>query len=183
MPRRVKRKSLGQRIKRLRESRELSLEALANEVGYSLEYLTRIENDEVIPPVAVLITLGRALKVDSTLLLKDEEGNESLERRAEAVRKRTDQYSYTVLTSDSRDKHLMGFLITIDPNSDLEGASYQHEGEEFHYVLKGEVEVKVGDNLNHLTQGESLHFNSSLVHKLSNPGNTPAEILVVLYTP
>lgn len=183
MARKIKRQSLGQRIKRLRESRGVSLETLANETGQALDYLERMENDQVIPPVAVLLTLGRSLEVDSGELLRDEEENEAAERRAEAVKKRTTHYSYRVLTPEGLNKHLKGFLVTIDPASDLDGPGYQHEGEEFAYVLKGEVRVKVGENINTLAQGESLHFNSALVHTLSNPGATPCELLVVLYTP
>lgn len=181
MARNLKRQSLGTRLRRLREDRELSLENLANETGQSVEFLQSIEEDQVIPPVAVLLTLARSLDIDSGELLKDEA--EAIERRAEAVRKRTDHYSYRVLTPEGRHKHLKGFYITIDPVSDLEGPGYQHEGEEFHYVLKGEVQVTVGENVNNLTAGDSLHFNSNLVHQLRNTGDEPCELLVVLYTP
>ena len=183
MARNLRRASLGQRIKRLRTSREMSLEALANETGQAVEQLRRIESDEFMPPVAVLLTLGRALEVDSGELLKEEDEAQAVERRAEAVRKRTDHYSYRVLTPEARHKHLKGFLVSIDPASDLDGPGYQHEGEEFVYVLKGQVNITVGENVNQLSQGESLHFNSSLVHKLSNGGSVPCELLVVLYTP
>lgn len=184
MARRLKRHTLGPRIKKLRESREMSLEALANETGHAVEFLQRIENDEAIPPVAVLLALSRALEIDSGELLKEEEDESKVqERRAEAVRKRTDHYSYKVLTPEARHKHLKGFLVGIEADSDLEGPGYQHEGEEFVYVLKGQVEVKVGENVNRLQQGDSLHFNSSLVHKLRNAGREKCELLVVLYTP
>ncbi|KMY66387.1 XRE family transcriptional regulator [Desulfocarbo indianensis] len=181
MARKIKQVSLGQRLGRLRQEKEMSLEALANETGHSADYLGRIESDEVIPPVAVLLSLSRALEVDSGELLKNEA--EAVERRTQAVKKRTDHYSYRVLTPETGHKHLKGFLVTIDPVSDLEGPGYQHEGEEFHYVLKGEVRVKVGENINDLKVGDSLHFNSNLVHKLTNTGHEPCEILVVLYTP
>jgi quercetin dioxygenase-like cupin family protein len=173
--------SLGQRIKRLREEREVSLEALANDTGKTVEYLEQVEADQVIPPVAVLLTLGRALEIDSGELLKDED--EAGQRRVEEVRKRTDHYSYQVLTPDSRHKHLKGFLVTIDAGSDLKGASYRHEGEEFHYVLKGQVQVTVGENVNLLKAGDSLHFNSGIEHRLRNTGDIMCEILVVLFTP
>jgi quercetin dioxygenase-like cupin family protein len=182
-PRR-KRQSLGPRIRKLRESRQMSLETLANETGHALDYLRKIEAEQAIPPVAVLLALSRALEIDSGELLKDEEDEAvALERRADAVRKRTDHYSYRVLTPESRHKHLKGFLVTIEAGSDLEGPGYQHEGEEFVYVLKGQVRVQVGDNINDLAQGENLHFNSALVHKLSNGGQVRCELLVVLYTP
>ncbi|MFH1035824.1 MAG: cupin domain-containing protein [Pseudomonadota bacterium] len=183
MARTVKKASLGQRIKRLRTSRGISLETLANETGQALEQLMRIEADEQKPPVRVLLTLSRALEIDSADLLKEEDEAVAVERRAEAVRKRTDHYSYRVLTPEARHKHLKGFLVSIEPVSDLEGPGYQHEGEEFVYVLAGQVRVTVGENHNDLTQGQSLHFNSSLVHKLRNTGQTRCELLVVLYTP
>jgi quercetin dioxygenase-like cupin family protein len=184
MARKLKRHTLGPRIKKLRQSRAMSLETLANETGHAADYLERIENDEVIPPVAVLLSLSRALEIDSGELLKDDdEESKAVERRAEAVRKRTDHYSYKVLTPEARHKHLKGFQVGIEADSDLEGPGYQHEGEEFVYVLKGQVEVKVGENVNRLKQGDSLHFNSSLVHKLRNAGKEKCELLVVLYTP
>lgn len=183
MARNVKKISVGQRLKRLRTARGLSLETLANETGLNLDQLTRIEGDAMIPPVAVLLTLGRALEVDSAELLKDEDEAQAVERRADAVRKRTDHYSYRVLTPEGRHKHLKGFLVSIDPESDLEGPGYQHEGEEFVYVLRGRVRIKVGENVNDLETGQSLHFNSSLVHKLRNAGDELCELLVVLYVP
>ncbi len=183
MARKLKRVSLGTRIRRLREARGMSLSTMANETGFAVDYLERIESDQVIPPVAVLLTLGRALEVDSGEFLRDETESEASERRSEAVRKRTDHYSYRVLTPEATHKHLKGFLVTIDPASDLEGAGYQHEGEEFQYVIDGEVEVTVGDNVNLLKTGDSLHFNSNLVHKLRNVGDKPATLVVVLYTP
>jgi transcriptional regulator with XRE-family HTH domain len=181
MARNVRRQSLGQRIRRLRERQEMSLETVANMTGQPVESLALIEKDEMIPPVALLLTLSRALEVDSGELLKDEE--EAAGRRVDAVKVRTDHYSYRVLTPEAGHRHLKSFLVTIDPTSDLEGAGYQHEGEEFVYVLKGEAEVKVGQNLNQIKTGDSLHFNSSLVHTLRNPGDETAELLVVLYTP
>ncbi|MCB2188473.1 MAG: cupin domain-containing protein [Deltaproteobacteria bacterium] len=183
MARNVKRQTLGQRINKLRENRGMSLESLANETGQARDYLEKVETDQVIPPVAVLLTLGRALEVDSGELLKDEDTGEAVERRADAVRKRTSHYSYKVLTPENLHKHLKAFLVTIDPEQDLKGASYQHEGEEFSYVLKGKVRITVGENHNDLTAGESLHFNSGISHKLKNLGSEPAELLVVLYTP
>ena len=64
-----------------------------------------------------------------------------------------------------------------------EMVEYKHEGEEFLFVLSGEVDVTVGKNRHHLKSGESLHFNSSTPHMLRNPGPVKTELIVVLYTP
>ncbi|MBI4776809.1 MAG: helix-turn-helix transcriptional regulator [Deltaproteobacteria bacterium] len=175
---------LGARLKRLREEKGLSLETLANETGLAAGFLLEIENEQRIPPVAALLRISRALGVESGYLLRDEEEEAAAEiKRREEVRKRTEDYSYSMLTLDSADKHLKAFRVMIDAGSHHKGVSYQHEGEEFIYVLKGEVEVSVGENLNHMSEGASLHFNSSVVHKLRNPGDKECELLVVLYTP
>ena len=71
----------------------------------------------------------------------------------------------------------------IDPKSEHKPVGYQHVGEEFQYVLKGKIEVMVGENKNILGPGDSLHFDSSIVHKLRNISSETAELLVVLYTP
>jgi uncharacterized cupin superfamily protein len=78
---------------------------------------------------------------------------------------------------------LKAFRVFIDPKSDHKGVSYQHLGEEFIYVLKGKIEVMVGENRNVLGPNQCIHFNSSIVHKLRNLSSGKAELLVVLYTP
>ena len=179
---RKKTQPLGKRLMKLRKEKSLTLKNLANETGLSNKYISQVEKGEVIPPVAVLLQLSKALEVDSSLLLKEEKKQVG-KKSAEDYEKRTADYSYQTLTPEARHKHLKAFKIFIDPKSEHKGVSYQHLGEEFQYVLKGKVEVMVGENKNILGPGDSLHFNSSIVHKLRNISNEMAELIVVLYTP
>ncbi len=183
MPKPPKTTPIGERIRELRQERGVTLKELANETGHSEEYLAKIEANEIFPPVAILIQLARALEVDSGIFLKDEAGEERAARRASEQAKRTAHYSYTTLTPAAAHKHLKAFAITIPPHTVHEGVGYSHEGEEFTYVLSGRVEIVVGENVNHLSEGDSLHFNSAINHKLTNIGDTEARLLVVLYTP
>ena len=100
-----------------------------------------------------------------------------------AFTKRTENYAYTTLTPGAENKHLKAFRISIDALQEHKGVGYQHEGEEFVYVLKGHVEVTVGDHVNKLKQDDSLHFNSAIQHKIRNIGKDDAEMLVVVYGP
>ena len=173
---------IGKRLLKLRRERKLSLKHMANETGLGTQYITEIEKGEVIPPVAVLLQLSRALEIDSSLLLREEKKKAGRQSERD-YQKRTDDYSYQTLTPEAQHKHLKAFRVFIDPKSVHRGVSYQHMGEEFIYVLKGKIEVMVGENKNILPPGESLHFNSSIVHKLRNLSAEKAELLVVLYTP
>jgi quercetin dioxygenase-like cupin family protein len=78
---------------------------------------------------------------------------------------------------------MKAFLVTIDPKQDHKMVEYKHPGEEFLYVLKGRIEVMVGEGQNLLKKGETLHFNSGVTHKLRNVSEEEAKLLVVIYTP
>jgi transcriptional regulator with XRE-family HTH domain len=172
----------SKRVAKLRKERNMSLNHLANETGLSPTYLAQIEKGEVIPPVSAILQISRALEIDSGVLLKEEK-EKAGHRSAEDYEKRTEAYSYQNLTPEAKHKHLKAFKIFVDPKSVHKGVSYQHAGEEFIYVLNGKMEVMVGENRNVLSPGESLHFNSSIVHKLKNISSEKAELIVVLYTP
>ncbi|MCJ7594870.1 MAG: cupin domain-containing protein, partial [Desulfobacterales bacterium] len=73
--------------------------------------------------------------------------------------------------------------VTIPPRTAHTGVGYRHEGEEFVFVLSGEVEITVDRKNTRLAEKESLRFNSNLDHGLSNPGEVETELLVILYLP
>lgn len=173
---------LGKRLAKLRKERNMTLQGLANETGLTIDYLSQIEKAELIPPVAVILQLSRALEIDSSILLREEKRRAGTKSH-EDYQKRTEDYSYQNLTPEAQHKHLKAFKVFIDPRSDHKGVSYQHLGEEFIYVLKGEIEVMVGENRSVLKPAGCIHFNSSIVHKLRNLSAEKAELLVVLYTP
>ena len=173
--------SVGEKIRKARLSKDVALDIVANETGFSTEYLERVETGGTMPPVGTILQIARALDIDSALLLKEQDTG--MTDRIKASSKRTDNYAYKTLTPGVEKKHLKAFQITIDPMQDHSGVSYQHEGEEFVYVLSGKVQVLVGDNVNVLTEGDSLHFNSGIRHKLSNLGEGQAVLVVVLYVP
>jgi transcriptional regulator with XRE-family HTH domain len=182
MAARRKPQPLGKRLAKLRREKKLTLNSLANETGLTAKYISQIEKGGVIPPVSVILQLSRALEIDSGILLR-EERERADKRSADDYQKRTEDYTYQTLTPQARHKHLKAFKVFIDPKSDHKGVSYQHLGEEFIYVLKGKIEVMVGENKNTLGPNQCLHFNSSIVHKLRNTSAEKAELLVILYTP
>ncbi len=176
-------KSFGAKMKQLRLLRKVSFEQLANKTGFSQRYLKEIEEGLAIPPVSAVIQIAKALAIDAGSFLSAEEQQASEKRRRESFYKRTQAYSYKTLTPDAETRHMKAFLVTIDPRQDHKMVEYKHEGEEFLYVLKGHIEVMVGENENLLKKGETLHFNSGITHKLRNVSDEEAKLLVVIYTP
>lgn len=183
MPRKKKEVNVpvGKKIKKARKAKKISLDILANETGYSIDYLKEIEEGGKPPHVGTLLQISRALKIDSGLLLEEKESN--LKKRIKEYSKRTENYAYKTLTPGAENKHLKAFKVDVEPKKDHKGVGYNHEGEEFVYVLSGGVEVTVGEHVNNLKAGDSLHFNSGIPHKMRNTSNKKAELLVVIYGP
>jgi len=172
---------VGKRIKQARQKKKITYGALANETGFAIDYIKKIEAGQEVPPVGALLQISRALEIDSGALLKEDES--LVEDRIKAFTKRTEDYAYATLTPGAENKHLKAFLVTVEPMKDHKGVGYQHQGEEFVYVLKGNVEIMVGDHANRLKKGDSLHFNSGIRHMLRNTGKKTAELIVVIYGP
>jgi quercetin dioxygenase-like cupin family protein len=172
---------IGKKIKKVRTRKKITLDGMANETGFSIDYLKQIEAGKKIPPVGALLQIARALEIDTGFFLREQET--ALQTRVRAYAKRTDNYAYTTLTPGAENKHLKAFKVTIEPLKDHEGVGYQHEGEEFVYVLKGSIEITVGEHVNLLDAGDSLHFNSGIRHRMRNLGDTTAKMLVVVYGP
>ncbi len=172
---------IGKKIKKVRLDKKFTLDNVANETGLSTDYIKQLEAGKVIPPVGTLLQIARALEIDSGFFLREQESN--LKSRVKQYTKRTDNYAYATLTPGAENKHLKAFRVTIDSMKEHEGVGYQHEGEEFVYVLSGKVEIIVGENVNKLKKDDSLHFNSAIKHDLRNVGEETAELLVVIYGP
>jgi quercetin dioxygenase-like cupin family protein len=172
---------VGKKIKTARTKKKYTLDRVANETGFSIDYLKEIEAGKAMPPVGALLQIARALEIDSASLLREPESK--LESRIKAHTRRTENYAYTTLTPGAENKHLKAFRVTIEAQQNHKMVDYHHEGEEFVYVLKGKLEVTVGEHVNTMEEGESLHFNSGIRHKLKSISDEQTELLVVIYTP
>ena len=172
----------GAMVRQLREARGWSAEELAQKTGQTPDFIDQVESDQMSPPVGFIVGMARAMEVDPGTFLSKEEQTAIRDRRAQAFRQRTHNYSYTTLTPGAEESHLRAFMVTIDPQLAHKPVAYKHEGEEFIYVVAGDLEFTLGSKVHRLKSGESIHFNSDIPHKLKSVSNEPTKCLVVLYT-
>ncbi len=175
--------SFGAKVRKLREAQDWSLESLAGATGESPEFLEKVEQDEMTPPVGFLLRLAGALKIDPATFLSREDKALIRDMRAQAFTKRTQDYSYQTLSPGAENDHLRAFMITIEPKQTHKPVAYKHEGEEFIFVMEGDLQLTVASKTHHLRPGESIHFNSDTPHKLKSISDDQTRCLVVLYTP
>jgi len=177
--------SIGQKLAQQRKKKKISFEELSEKTGLNIKHLSNIETGKDFAPVGDLLKISRALTIDPDVLLEDDEKNEKEQKkkRIKDFEKREDSYNYTVLTPNSKNKHLRVFRVTIQTGLEHPKISYQHEGEEFIYVLNGELEITVGQKTIHLKKDESFHFNSKIKHSLRNNGKGETILIVSVYSP
>ena len=178
-------KPVGQRLAQQRKKKKMSFEELSEKTGLKVEHLDNIEAGNDFAPVGDILKISRALTIDPDILLRqdDETTKEQKKKRVKDFEKRAESYNYAVLTPDSKSKHLRAFRVSIPTGLEHPKVSYQHEGEELVYVLKGEVEIIVGQKKNYLQKDETLHFDSGIKHSLKNPGKREAVLIVIIYSP
>jgi mannose-6-phosphate isomerase-like protein (cupin superfamily) len=174
--------SFGERIRRLREANGISMEAFSRDTGYPEEFLKDIEDGQIAPPVAVVLQLSRLFNVDMEQF-QGTRSKEAARKRTTSHKKRVASYAYKTLTKPGEKKHLRAYRVTIDPETEHKGVEYHHEGEEFIYVLQGGLKIQVGQNTSTVKKGGCINFDSSISHKLSNPTQEKADLLVVIYVP
>ncbi len=173
----------GIKMRKLRESHEWTVQSLAQATGQTPDFINQVENNEVVPSVSFLLRLSRALEVDPGTFLNEDEKVKMQNQRTQEFFKRTNNYFYRTLTPSAENEHLRVFIINIEPKQNFKPVAYKHEGEEFIFVLEGNLELTLGKKIIKLKPGESKHFNSEIPHKLKGLANETTKCLVVLYTP
>lgn len=188
----VKALKIGTKVKELRMKHKYTLQDLANKTGLSKPFLSQIENNHVIPPVATLLKLAKALNVGLGYFFQDEATTEkiSITRKHERIRvrrrphhgKEDVSYIYESLETRKQDKHMEPFFVEFPPISVEEMNFTTHEGEEFLYVLEGKVEFRTVDRVEILEEGDSIYFDSSISHGFRCLGDKPAKAIAVIWT-
>jgi transcriptional regulator with XRE-family HTH domain len=188
--------SPGERITELRRTYSISREALAERSGLAPELIRRIEEEGVIPDLAPLVKIARALGVRLGTLLDDhEELGPVVTRQGEAeaaarfVTGRPEAgpsgghqgLNFQALAADKGGRHMEPFIVDITPEAVQEKST--HEGEEFIHVLSGTLSLEYGKDTRLLVAGDSVYYDSIVPHRLLSADKNPVRILAVIYTP
>ncbi|HEX2906850.1 MAG TPA: XRE family transcriptional regulator [Phototrophicaceae bacterium] len=172
--------NVGQRIRRLREERGLSLRALAEKCSLSLNAISKIERGENSPTVASLHLLASALAVPITEFFRDTSDQVTVfVKRSHRLRSQREGLDIESLGIGLRNQQLEPFLVTLAPGAGLDTEPITHAGQEFVYCLDGEFDYQIGAETYHLEAGDSLLFEAAQPHYFSNSTSGPALILLV----
>lgn len=186
---------VGIKIRRIRETKGLSVEDIAERSGLSIEQINSIENDQNLPSLGPLIKVARALGVRLGTFMDDNDQLGPVICRAEE-REKNSSISFSNGATDSRKhmeyhplaqqkagRHMEPFVIDIHPDENKIFQLSAHEGEEFIYVMDGEVEVEYGKEKYLLKKNDSIFYDSIVKHHVHGVPGKSAKILAVVYIP
>ncbi len=178
-------RQIAERIRGLRDIARLSLETCARDLGIPVETYRQYESGAIDIPVSFLYQIAQKFQVELASILTGEEPRlrtYSVARAGKGVKvERRKDYGYQSLAFNFIDKRMEPFLITVDPRPEAEPVPLNaHPGQEFEYVLSGNLSVVVGGHAVSLAAGDSIFFDSSHPHGVKAVGGAARFVAVIL---
>lgn len=188
----VRELQIGFKIRRMRQDRRMTLQDLADATGLSKPLLSQIENEQVIPPLATLLRIAKAFRVNLHSFFQ-EEGNTArcvLTKAGESRRltRRPDAgenpapYTYHSLASGKKNRSLEPFIVEFDVREWRDDLLVNHDGEEFIFLLEGELELRYADQVYQLEAGDSVYYDSTEPHAFLAKGEKRPRAVAVVFS-
>ncbi len=173
---------VGQRLRLLREERNVSMRALARRSGLSANALSMIERGLTSPSVSTLNKLAGALQVPITAFFRTDMLREKIVFRKSSERTRVPFLRGMIegLGGETFTGRVEAFLLTLENGGSSGPSSMLHSGSELVFCLRGHLEYEVDGTRYELESGDSLLFSSQMNHRWRNPGPGVVNAIIVI---
>lgn len=160
--------TLGRRLKALRAELGITLAQLGRVVGLSASYLSQIERNKSKPSLSTLSSIAKTLGVELSYFFQHSTPVWQVVRRdrgEEVVNERA-KVTFELLSSGRVGGKIESYKVTCWPA--MRNETDTHAGEEFVFILKGQLEIGVGEEVFTLKAGDSIHYQGSQPHAWRN---------------
>lgn len=170
---------LGDKIKRLRQRKGMTLQELSDNTGLSIAFLSQVENGKTNLSVANLRKIADVLGVNTLYFFDDSTAPRKLVKSGERKSLSSDFKGVRMELLAEGNTAMEPHIFYIEPGAGSEEA-YSHQGEEFIFVLEGKLEIWL-DEIEHyvLEPGDTLYFKSTHMHRWRNPTGNMTMVLWV----
>jgi transcriptional regulator with XRE-family HTH domain len=179
---------VGCKLKKLRLAKNVTLQFVAEEIGFSPALISQIEHDNVSPPIPTLAKLADFYGVRmGSLFAENEEdvpfevirsdGRKTISKIASQVGS-PHAYLYESFAFKKHPRKMEAFLVTFSDTIDASNTCC-HGGESFIYVVRGSVMLMLENGLIALNEGDSAYFDASLEHRFCPKEGSEGTILQV----
>jgi transcriptional regulator with XRE-family HTH domain len=174
-------KQIAQEIRRIRKSKGITLKELSEDTELSISFLSQIERGISSMTITSLKKIADALGVTMQDLVSIEENQQFTRKKESQMVMRLEKSfpKYVPLSGQFEGRKLEALILKMAPNhKDIETTT--HDGEEFYYILSGSGIFTIGEEEYVISEGETVHYPSTIPHKICNPNDTELVTLCVL---
>lgn len=170
--------NLGEKIKDLRDRRNMSLRDLSRKSGVSANALSLIERNRTSPTVSTLVAIANAFNTKVNDFFTDpqeEKGDYVVYKRSQAG----GQSDIEPLAANLKSQNLNPVILRLAPRERFAKEVSIHPGDEFVYCLSGSIECEIGDERIRLSAGDAVTYKGDIPHRINNPSENISNALVV----
>jgi transcriptional regulator with XRE-family HTH domain len=176
--------NIGPKIKELRVTKGLTQEELADRCELSKGFISQLERDLTSPSIATLVDILQSLGTNLKEFFSDDNEEQIVFRDTDYFEKYDSELKNKIewIIPNAQKNAMEPIRVTLEPG----GSTYPdtpHEGEEFGYVLQGNITIHIGGQLYKAKRGESFYFTPSASHYISANEKTGAVFLWVSTPP
>jgi transcriptional regulator with XRE-family HTH domain len=169
---------VGQRIRRRRRERGLTLAQVAEATGLNVGYLSQVENDKASPSLETLAALAGALDVPIAWFLLDQSVAPRVVRASDRPRRAMSAGSAAMSQVDGGIARDIAIFEGSMPAGHRTGF-HAHPGDEHHLVLEGRVRITQGETVVEAGAGDYVLLDGTLPHDAETIGDDPARLLII----
>ena len=177
-------KNLGQTLRELRKEKRLTLVEISKKTGVAQATLSRIETGAMIGTIESHQKVADVLGVSLAELYAGVDPRSQVSHLKQDAEKKvthhTKNLQVELLTQESSKIKITPLLMTLQPEAETSLEKNERGVEKFIYVLEGEVKVKADKEEYLLKHGETLYFDASIPHQISNPKQKVSRLLITV---
>ena len=174
--------NLGNKIKQRRVLLQLTQQELANRCELTKGYISQLENDSVSPSLETLEIIIDVLGTTLSDFFKEDSEELIIFNKEEQYIKEFDSYTQTWLVPTAQEHQMEPIYVELSENGET-FHDYPHTGEEFGYVIEGEILVVYDDKTFVCKKGESFYFISNKNHYIKNNSKNGSKVIWVSCPP
>lgn len=174
--------NIGTKIKDKRTLLMLTQEELANRCELTKGYISQLENGKVSPSIETLEIILEVLGTNLSDFFSQTKEDKIIFTKEDQYTKEFESYNQTWLVPTAQEHSIEPIFVELEPNCETFN-DYPHPGEEFGYVIAGEITVVYGDNKYICKAGESFYITTNKEHYIQNKSKSVAKIVWVSTPP
>ena len=175
-------KTIGENIAYFRKENKLTQEELADRCELTKGYISQVENDLTSPTISTLSDILTALGTNLSEFFVEEKEEQVVFHQEDYIVKCNEFDTTTWLVPNSQKNEMEPLLFELEPNSSTY-VDMPHEGQEFGYVIEGEIQVIIGKKTYVCKKGETFYFTTNKDHYLKNNTKKLAKLIWVSSPP